>query len=102
MLSGKTTKELQIGSNFPICLWTRFDGTMKGWQLLVGVILPFATLSVVPAIIGLVTGNIYLIIFAFTHASGCGSDFVTSVRLLKYLKNTCTDTEGEIGFKVLV
>lgn len=102
LISGKKHSDFIIGVKLPLCMWIQFKGTMFGWQLAIGTVLPFVALTIIPTIIALVFGNVYILMFAFTHALGCGADLLMSIRCLRYLKHTCSDTDGEIGFRVLV
>ena len=99
-IAGKTAT-VKYGIKLPFTAYIQFDGKMKTEQFMFGVILPLVITGLIPAIIGLISGNFYIFIYGIIMTPGCGSDVLSFIRCFKYLGREVADTHGETGFVVL-
>lgn len=99
-IAGKTAT-VKYGIKLPFTAYIQFKGKMKTEHFMFGVILPLVITGLIPAIIGLISGNFYIFIYGIIMAPGCGSDVLSFIRCFKYLGREVADTHGETGFVVL-
>lgn len=100
ILTGKKFKDFKFGLKAPFIAYTRYSGNMKVPCFMFGLILPFIVTSILPMIVSIFLGNVYLLFFGIIMGTGCGSDFISFIRSFFYLDYSCYDLEGEIGFVV--
>lgn len=102
ILFGKRWSDMHFGVRIPFAAYIKFDGEMKMGCFRFGLLLPFIITSILPMIIGTVTGNFYLFVFGAIQATGCGSDVLSAIRSLKFeTSDTVVDDAGVTGFVVL-
>ena len=80
-------KSIKIGSN-QIAYFCETKEPIKVKQYIIGLVAPTIIMGVIPVIIAIATGNIYLLLFGWWMTVGGNGDFMILVNVLKYDKDT--------------
>jgi len=80
-------KSTKIGSS-QMGYFCETKDPIKVKHYILGLVAPTIIMGVVPAIIAIATGNIYLLLFGWWMTVGGNGDFMILVNVLKYKKNT--------------
>ena len=98
--AGKSFSEYTFGFHFPIKAFICFDGMMSIKAFRFGLLLPCIVLGVLPLLLSLILGNIYLFLFASLHFVSAGSDIVVFLKSLGH-NGKCYDSKGETGIIIV-
>lgn len=91
LAAGKTKEEMKISIKLPFGASIRFYGKMRVSEFLVGAMFPFVFTSVIPAAVGIMTGNFYVLMYGTMLAMTCGSDIFLCIKAWKYRDCDCYD-----------
>lgn len=89
---------VNVTYQLPFSASSHFCGEMPARTFLVGALLPFAVLSIIPCAAGIATGCIYPVVFGMIHMTGCCTDILLGVQTIPYLKGgKVSDMPGQAG-----
>lgn len=97
--AGRESFTVNVKYQLPFRASSSFCGEMPVKTFLVGTLLPFAVLSVIPCMAGIVAGCVYPVWFGMICMTGCCEDILLAARMLPYLKSSCkvTNLPNETG-----
>lgn len=94
--------KVSFGIHFPISVFTRFQGTMTLRAFRIALLAPFIITSLLPMLIGSVSGCFLLFLSGAVQATACGSDILLYLQGIRFNgQYMVSDTTGATGYDVI-